>query len=273
MSHLVARLPSPPFSHPELHHIPALDAGSTICFELLNTPDRALEPSRGVVVQCSLQFHVLLPVSSGRLRLERRRRVSSCLALPAARPQTVWDSTAASPLTALLARQSLRAFGAPAPRGCAQAVQRALVDWLAGLCARVALAEWEAEAQAGPSPFAEPRDHQGPGKRLDASLSEHPTLHHVPRLVYALARSPALFGRRGAPGATPSCLDARVATRTAWADGPPHATSQDLYPTLAAWKDEQSLHDPRVSLSRVRVGVKKEEREGKSGRCFVFQVQ
>ncbi|KDD72629.1 hypothetical protein H632_c3105p0, partial [Helicosporidium sp. ATCC 50920] len=27
----------------------------------------------------------------------------------------------------------------------------------------------------------------------------------------------------------------------------------DLYPTLAAWKDEQSLHDPRVSLSRAAV--------------------
>ena len=52
------------------------------------------------------------------------------------------------------------------------------------------------------------------------------------------------------------------ATHTAW-----------LVPdmeTLAAWKDEQSLHDPRVSLSRVRIRGKMGGRG--SGCCSVLSV-
>lgn len=253
---------------PGLFRLVACGPEDAFAFEM----DRTEQYSSGAApaVQLVLQYSMLLPASpaageeqeggSGGTRfvLCRRMRILTAAVQMASTPQQLYEHCDAEVTTCLVVHKALEVAAA---RGAAAARQM-LLDWLAGLAARVADPDallWHRRRGETPPPV-----------EVDASLSTVEALQQLPHVVYALLRGPLLQATPVAPDPTLFRMassagahwhahpEAAAALQALLQVLPPDEATVAVCPQLSSWASPDEVAVWRHSLSAAALAVEQQ---------------
>ncbi|KAG2486738.1 hypothetical protein HYH03_014664 [Edaphochlamys debaryana] len=240
---------------PDLHHIIAADPSDAFAVDFdYATPSgfSGVTTSLPPTLQVAFQYTALVaergpPEHKGdaeanggggaaaagegrRYWLQRRLRVATYRVMTAATVADVYAHTNPDAVVTLLMHKILRAAEA-------QGLQEArllLRDWLVILALN-----YHRNVHSNLTP------QQLSTVPADLHFSQAPLLAPLPRLVYALLRSPLL-----APFAEGQHPDLTAFLRHLWSSLPPHELVRAVYPVMQSYTDPDHLAFPRHSLSR-----------------------
>eukprot|EP00195_Chlamydomonas_chlamydogama_P017072 CAMPEP_0202896248 /NCGR_PEP_ID=MMETSP1392-20130828/5266_1 /ASSEMBLY_ACC=CAM_ASM_000868 /TAXON_ID=225041 /ORGANISM="Chlamydomonas chlamydogama, Strain SAG 11-48b" /LENGTH=777 /DNA_ID=CAMNT_0049581523 /DNA_START=303 /DNA_END=2636 /DNA_ORIENTATION=+ len=232
-----------------LHHIISCDTSDTFAMDFEFTSKEGFL-QEGVVtptVQVAFQYTAVVPVSptggengesaggareskGAHMQLQRRIRVATMRLAPSSDALEVLRNASTDAVVAVLMHKIMKAARAQG----AAAARQLLRDWLVILATNY---------HRTTMPTASPQ--QLLSAQVDLNFVEAPPLQRLPRLVYALLRSPLLAPP--APGQHP---DLTAFIEHLWACLPPQELITAVYPVLSSYSDPDTLALPRHSLSQ-----------------------
>jgi len=221
-----------------LYHVLSCDMHDTFAFDFEFTNSQGFSQPFPPMLQMVFQYTVMLPVTSEadadgmptKYILSRRLRVNTVALKLGATPKEVYASADAEAILALLQHKIVRAS---LEEGIAEG-QLLLQDWLVILTAHY-------NEHFGLAEFGE----RAASAQLDVAFAHCEALQSLPRLVFALLRSPLL--QMNAEGCHP---DERVYCQSLYGALEPAALRRSIYPVLSSYKTPDEEAFPRHSLSR-----------------------